>query len=70
MKDYLEKHKWENRFPNNPTQTIDLRFLKTPESKLTSAFSKSTERMQKARKGLKTYYTDIMDDVSDILKGV
>ncbi len=70
MKDYLGEHAWKNRFPNNPTQTMDLRFLKTPESKLTSAFSKSTESMQKARKSLKTYYTDLMDDVSDMLRGV
>ena len=70
MKDYLGEHKFKNMFPNNPTQTIDLRFLKTPESKITTAFSRSTERMQQAKKGLKTYYTDLMDDVSDILRGV
>ena len=70
MKDYLGEHKFKNVFPLNPTQTMDLRFLRTPESKITSAFSKSTESMQKARSGLKTRYTDLMDDVRDMLNGV
>lgn len=69
MKDYLKEHKFKNLFPHNPTQTIDLRFLRTPESKITTAFSKSAEKMQKAKDGLKTYYTDFLDDVRDILKG-
>jgi hypothetical protein len=47
MKDYLERHKWVNRFPNNPTQTKYIRFLKMPQSGVVSPFTKSRDEFKR-----------------------
>lgn len=70
MRDYLKEHKFKNVFPQNPTQTADLRFLRAPQSDIQSNFTKSMQRVQKARKNLRTRYTDILDEVRDVLNGV
>jgi len=42
VKTGFNENKWWNRFPQNPTQTMYLRFKKSPTGELNSMFTKNT----------------------------
>jgi len=63
MKDRLERHKWVNQFPQNPTQTHYLRFLENPGRVLKSAFTKNKDEFENNLKGkLETRYTKLFEE--------
>ena len=60
MKDRLQRSKWVNRFPSNPTQTQYIRFIKSPKSKLESLFTKNRGNFESILKNrLKTRYAEL-----------
>jgi len=70
MKDYLQKHKFLNVFPNNRTQTMYLRFLKMPTSKLETAFTKNKENFKNNTKLLETKYTKFVKQLGEELNAI
>jgi len=60
MKDHIGLHKWWNRPLENPTQTMYMRFLKSPEGKFGSMYEKSEEEWKnRFENEIKTIYTDL-----------
>jgi hypothetical protein len=60
------KHRFDNRFPKNPTQTIYFRFERTPKAPLKTMFTESVEnfaRLQKDinRNRLETKYSRFLE---------
>jgi len=62
MKDRLERHRFWNVPPRNPTQTRYVRFLKMPGGKLKTRFTNIQDSFNDALKNaLKTRYSDILE---------
>jgi len=65
MKNYLKTSYFINIFPQNPTQTKYLRFLKYPWSPLTSQFEKSQKEWDKIMKDV--WRTRYLEEGKDAL---
>ena len=44
------KHRFDNRFPNNPTQTQYFRFERTPQAEIKTMFTESVNNYNKIKK--------------------
>lgn len=63
MKDRLERHKWVNQFPQNPTQTQYFRLLENPGRVLKSAFTINKDEFKSnSERMLKTRYTELFKE--------
>lgn len=58
----INRSYWDNQFPKNKTQTMYLRFIKSPKSKIRSAFSDAQQEYQEKKTNLlKTRWTELME---------
>ena len=63
MKDYLGKHRWDNRAGKNPTQTRYNRFRTGPRGELKTGFTDAIESFNKAMQEKKTVYEKYFGDL-------
>jgi hypothetical protein len=58
----INRSYWDNQFPKNPTQTMYLRFIKSPQAKIQSAFSEAQKEYQEKKANrLRTRWTELME---------
>jgi hypothetical protein len=63
MRDLLGRAAWENRFPNNPTQTIFRRFIHQPYTEIHDTLKDTRERFDSfGKKALHTHLSEYLED--------
>jgi hypothetical protein len=52
MRDQVKeaKHRFDNRFPSNPTQTMYTRFFRTPKAEIKTMFTESVNKFNETKK--------------------